>query len=261
MSESSARKLQFIPNWRASVLAVVLLPLLLTLGNWQLERAEEKRQLQQLFDERQAREPAAIEGLSPTADLRYQPVKLRGRFVNEKNLLLDNRIYQRRFGYEIITPFQLSSNGLWVLVNRGFLAGDISRRNLPSIDAITEELELIGEVHVPHGDMMTLAEDTASGWPRVIQVLAIEKIAKELGKELFPYTVRIKSPTQGSFEANWMVVNLQPEKHTGYAVQWFAMSAALVMIILLANTNIWQLLLKTDKKQTEKKTTDHSNEI
>ncbi|WP_235015374.1 SURF1 family protein [Oceanicoccus sp. KOV_DT_Chl] len=226
----------------------MLLPLLLSLGFWQLDRAEEKRSLQLLFKQRQLKGPIEIEQVQPQQDLRYQPIKLRGHYINQKNLLLDNRIYQRRFGYEIITPLQLTGTDQIVLVNRGFLQGDISRRELPAIEAIEGEVELIGEVYVPQSEMMTLAADNASGWPRLIQVLDMDALAKEFGSALFPFSVRIQSPIAGSYEANWVVVNLQPEKHTGYAVQWFAMSATLIIIMVLANTNLW-VLLKQRKSQ------------
>lgn len=219
-----------------------MLPVVISLGFWQLDRAEEKRQLQDLFEHRQLAGPVALEALNTQADLRYQPVTLRGEFVNEKAVLLDNRIYQGRFGYEIITPFRLVDSKTMVLVNRGWLEGDISRRSLPAIKAIAGEIALIGEVYVPQGDVMLLADESASGWPRVMQSLNIEALQKEFEQTLFPYSVRIKQISAASYTPNWVVVNLQPEKHTGYAVQWFAMAVALLVIGLLANTNLWSLI-------------------
>ncbi|MCP3909135.1 MAG: SURF1 family protein [Oceanicoccus sp.] len=242
MSDLQSKRLQFTPNWRASLLAVLLLPVVISLGFWQLDRAEEKRQLQDLFEHRQLAGPVALEALNTQADLRYQPVTLRGEFVNEKAVLLDNRIYQGRFGYEIITPFRLVDSKTMVLVNRGWLEGDISRRSLPAIKAIAGEIALIGEVYVPQGDVMLLADESASGWPRVMQSLNIEALQKEFEQTLFPYSVRIKQISAASYTPNWVVVNLQPEKHTGYAVQWFAMAVALLVIGLLANTNLWSLI-------------------
>lgn len=242
MSDLQSKRLQFTPNWRASLLAVLLLPVVISLGFWQLDRAEEKRQLQDLFEHRQLAGPVALEALNTQADLRYQSVTLRGEFVNEKAVLLDNRIYQGRFGYEIITPFRLVDSKTMVLVNRGWLEGDISRRSLPAIKAIAGEIALIGEVYVPQGDVMLLADESASGWPRVMQSLNIEALQKEFEQTLFPYSVRIKQISAASYTPNWVVVNLQPEKHTGYAVQWFAMAVALLVIGLLANTNLWSLI-------------------
>lgn len=236
------KQLKFTPNIRASALAVLLLPVLISLGFWQLDRAEEKRQLQQLFEQRQSKGAIPITQLETQRDLRYQPVTLRGSFVNDKAVLLDNRIYQQRFGYEIITPFKLAEQNVLVLVNRGWLPGDPSRRTLPKIAAITGTVELSAEVYVPQGELLQLAASDSSEWPRIVQSVELDKLGDEFSTPLFPYTVRLSAGEPGSYQANWVVVNLQPEKHTGYAVQWFAMSATLLLIGFLANTNCWSLL-------------------
>lgn len=240
--EKESNRLQFSPDWRVTVLVLLFLPLLLSLGMWQLDRADEKRQLQTLFAQRQANGPIAIEQLAGSQDLQFQPVLLTGEFINDKTLLLDNRIHHRRFGYEIISPFKLSQSNEIVLVNRGWLAGDISRRSLPVIEPINGEIQLVGEIYVPHSDMLMLAEDESKGWPRVLQSLDIEALQAEFKLPLFRYSVRLTQPSVASLQPNWMVVNLQPEKHTGYAVQWFSMSATLMIITFLANTNCWALI-------------------
>ena len=38
------------------------------------------------------------------------------------------------------------------------------------------------------------------------------------------------------------MVNVTPAKHTGYAVQWFAMAFALGIIFIFFNTNLAELL-------------------
>lgn len=246
MFRIGGRQLQLLPDWRATVLALLLMPLLLSLGFWQLERAEEKRQFQLLFQQRQASGPVLIEKLDPDSDIRYQPVSLRGEFINDKALLLDNKIYKGRFGYEIIMPFRLASSAQLVLINRGWLAADISRRQLPDIPVIHGMVDLVGEVYVPQGKMLELAKDMAEGWPRVVQSINIDELGKQFDMPVFPYTVRLQQQSTASFINNWLVVNIQPEKHTGYAVQWFSMCVVLLVILFLANTNFWILIKARD---------------
>jgi cytochrome oxidase assembly protein ShyY1 len=242
MSETSSKKLKFTPNWPASVLAILLLPLLVSLGFWQLDRADEKRQLQKLFAQRQVNGPLPIGQLFNKDDLRYQPVILRGEFINDKPLLLDNRIYKGQFGYEVIMPFQLESQNTIVLVNRGWLAGDKSRRTLPDIERLTGVVNLTAQVYVPQGEMLRLAVEENQGWPRVVQSVSIQDLAPEFEQAMFPYSVRLQEGSMASYSANWVVVNLQPSKHTGYAVQWFAMSITLLLIGVLANCNLWSII-------------------
>lgn len=238
----SQRSLQIIPDWRTCLFAVLMLPVLISLGFWQLDRAEEKAQLNALFQQRQQAGPVDISQLDETSGLAFQQVSLRGRYSDEKLLLLDNRINQGRFGYEIISPFMVEDSDLVVLVNRGWIAGDRSRRTLPAVETITEPVSLLGGVYVPQGALLVLGEQQTAGWPRVVQQLDIESLATELGINLYPYTVRLKAGSTGAYKLNWMVVNMQPEKHHGYAFQWFAMAAAVIIITLVLNTNIIAVL-------------------
>lgn len=239
MAADTKFRVQF--DWRVTVLALCLLPVLLSLGFWQLDRAEEKRQLQALFDQRQQSGPVPIASLADSGDLRYQPVSLRGEFLNDKTLLLDNRIHQGRFGYEVVVPFRLRDAERIVLVNRGWVPGDSSRRSLPAPVPVTGPQLLTGTVYVPQGKLMVLAETRDTGWPRVVQSVDVDSLRDAFEQPLFAYTVRLDAGSPGALETYWQVVNVQPAKHTGYAVQWFAMSATLVLIALLANTNLWSL--------------------
>lgn len=242
MSGVDTKRLQISVDWRASALVLLLLPLMLSLGFWQLERAEEKRQLQALFQQRHDRGPVAIELLEASADLRYQPVSLRGEYINDKLIFLDNRIYRGQFGYEIITPFKLAGSDLVILINRGWLQGDVSRRTLPGINTVNNSVELIGEVYVQQGQMLALGKEQVMAWPRVVQSMDVSGLKDTFDARLFPYTVRINEFSPGHYQPNWVVVNIQPAKHTAYAVQWFAMSFTLLLIAFLANTNAWALI-------------------
>ena len=235
------------PDWKVTMLAVILLPCLLSLGFWQLSRAEEKQVLKAVFEQRKTLDPVSVATLLQERDLRYRQVSLRGEYLNDKVLLLDNKIYRGQFGYEVISPFMLADDELIVLVNRGWISADISRRTLPDIDSVEGEVELIGEIYVPQGEIMTLGQQNDTGWPRVIQSLSISNLAAQFDKEVFPFSVRLSAVAEGAYQPNWVVVNIQPEKHTAYAFQWFAMAGTLVIIVLLANTNLWQLLKQRRK--------------
>jgi cytochrome oxidase assembly protein ShyY1 len=221
--------------------ALLLLPVLVPLGFWQLDRAAEKAALNTLYQQREKSQALALDSLdagTAKSELQYQPVTLQGHYLNDIQLLLDNRMFQGQFGYEIITAFQLAGSERLVLVNRGWLAGDKSRRSLPEVPVISGPQLLQGEIHVSLGQPLLLGEQTAGPWPRVVQFLDMQALTAELGAKLFPYPVRIDASSPSAFQPNWMVVNMQPEKHHAYAFQWFAMAAAVVIIVLVTNTNI-----------------------
>lgn len=241
------KALRFTPDIKATVLGLLLLPGLIALGFWQLDRAEEKRQLNLLFEQKKNSPAQPLQSLVVGEDLRYQPVIITGHFVPEKNYLLDNKIYKGRVGYELISVFEQQPSKALLLINRGWIAGDPARQKLPTIEPLPGLLQLKGEVYVPLAKMMVLAETEEKGWPRVIQQLDMTRISEQLQTEVFPYTIRLSEAQTGVKQRNWPVVNIQPAKHTGYAVQWFAMALTVVFIIILSNSNLWSLLRGKEK--------------
>lgn len=227
-------------HWPTTCFAAVFLPIFIGLGCWQLNRAEEKQILQAQFDQR--REAAPIELSAAATPEGYTPVRLRGRFDNEHSFLLDNRVSEGRFGYEVITPFQLQGEAGAVLINRGWVVGDPSRRQRPVIDAVDGPVEITGYVHYEEPGYHLAQNIDEPGWPKRLQYVDIDEMQRQLGASLAPFVVRMDSGLPGAYRAQWPIVNMRPENHIGYAVQWFAMALALVLAWLFASSNLWQLL-------------------
>jgi cytochrome oxidase assembly protein ShyY1 len=58
----------------------------------------------------------------------------------------------------------------------------------------------------------------------------------EASADVFGSSVRLAEATPGVLARNWSVVSTTPEKHRGYAVQWFAMATALVLLYFYYST-------------------------
>ncbi len=230
---------QFRFDWKLTLLTAVLLPLLVLLGFWQLLREQEKLALQDVYAARQMEAPAALGTLIPAADLQYRQVELRGTFDNAHTFLLDNRIHQGRVGYDVITPVTTDDNQQ-VFINRGWIAQGPSRALLPAIAALDGQVLLRGSIYVPVGDPFVLGEAVATeGWPQVIQTLDLMRMAKEASyteAALFPYTVRLAEGAPGVLVRDWPLISTTPQKHRGYAVQWFAMATMLLGLYLYYST-------------------------
>lgn len=244
------RDFRFDLEWRTTLLTAVLLPLLVFLGFWQLERAQEKALLASAFNERQSKPPAPLTtdiAAGPRETLAYLPVRARGQFLVGRDILLDNRIHRGQFGYEVVSPLLLDRVEEVVLVNRGWIAGDSSRRTLPEIPSVAGPVDVTGHLYIAPGSPYLLAEQViGEAWPKVVQVLEIEKLRPAVeaaaSKPLFPHVVRLDSGQSGALTIDWQVVNVSPEKHTGYAVQWFVMAFALLVLFLLRSSNLWPWL-------------------
>lgn len=223
-------------DWKLSLLVLLLLPLCIRLGFWQLAREQEKLLLQQTWEARQAEVPAPLASLDPVADLQYLQVWLEGRYDNEYVFLLDNRIHEGRAGFEVVQPFR-TTDGMVVFVNRGWLAQGSSRQVLPMPPLLQEPVRVEATVYVPVGEPLVLGEiEPGEEWPKLLQTLDLEELGRLSGfadsDKLFPYSVRLAEAAPGVLERNWSVISTTPEKHRGYAVQWFAMATALVLLYL-----------------------------
>src|SRR4051812_49138058 len=113
-------------------------------GNWQARRAEEKRLLGEQFDQALRSPPIALAPGADTAGLIHKHVAVRGRFIAERTVLLDNKLRQGRPGYEVVTPLRLGSSEWYVLVDRGWIAAPLSRALLPDVRTPVNELEIDG---------------------------------------------------------------------------------------------------------------------
>jgi len=63
-SRLMARRLEFDFEWRITLFTLLLLPLLISLGFWQLQREDEKRALAAAFERQQALPPAPLASLA-----------------------------------------------------------------------------------------------------------------------------------------------------------------------------------------------------
>ncbi len=222
--------MQFQPGWKLSVFFLLLLPCLIGLGVWQLQRAEEKRDILSKVAQRRSELPIALEQLLQRRQPAFSQVELRGHYLDDKMVLMDNKIYRGQFGYEVIMPFRENTGGL-LLVSRGWVKGSLDRNQLPVIEPVAGVVELLGEVYVPLGEAFTLGSNALpDGWPKRLQSLDVAELSAALNETLYPYVIRLRESSVNTFEPLWQDVNMQPQKHTAYAVQWFAMAATLVAL-------------------------------
>ena len=99
--------------WLPSLATLLILPILLSLGFWQIQRAQQKQTLIQHYKERKQHPPLSlqqIESEKKIVNLRYYRAQLTGHYDNTHQIFVDNRLHNHRVGYYILTPFVLSAN-------------------------------------------------------------------------------------------------------------------------------------------------------
>ena len=221
----------FRPGVLPSLVVLLLLPLLLSLGAWQLQRADEKSAL---LDRQEARRQApaqAIGELEQSADLAFRRVLLRGYFDAEHSLLLDNRTRDGHVGVELLQPFYDQPSGLWLLLNRGWLPWP-DRRTPVAFSTPSGALQLQAWIYVAPGETFQLqADQPGNSWPQLMTRIDTHGLWQQLGRAGWPFELRLL-PGPAAYQARWAVVAMGPEKHLGYAVQWFAMALALACLFI-----------------------------
>lgn len=221
----------------AGVLALGMFCLLLTLGFWQLDRARFKEEQLQRSSEREASAPLALQqalSRGGAEEWQYLPVRMSGRFLGNTQFLLDNRTLGGRAGYHVLTPFAGADGS--VLVNRGWLPIGSNRSVLPSVDVNTQPATITGRLVPPPRPGLLLGDDGHAGeaWPRVVQSVDVEKMSLELGRDLPPAMLRLDPGSAACLRCEWSTVaGIGPERHQGYAVQWFSLAAALVVLMVV----------------------------
>lgn len=222
-----------------SLATLCLLILLLSLGFWQLDRAAQKRALLEAYGDRPADAPLLISpGFVPDADWRYRRAEVVGRYVAERQFLLDNRVYHGRVGYQVLTPVRLAQSDYAVLVNRGWVPQGATRADLPPLPVPPgERLRIEGLIDIPHDDVFVLGEgeDRDPGWPKLLQRIRLELHAEQLGMRLLPMVLLLDEDQPGGFVRDWNPIVIGPERHVGYAVQWFALAAVLSILYVWVN--------------------------
>jgi surfeit locus 1 family protein len=228
----------FNPGLLSSLITLVLLYTMVSLGFWQLDRAAFKEDLQQKIVERKNFSPVGFEELPQASDdRRYYPVKFYGEFDQSHNILLDNKTSNGRVGYHVFTPVKVDDTRA-ILVNRGFLKQGQSRDNLPVIETPEGRNLFQGLLDLVPSRAMVLAENVqeTTHWPIVLQYIDLHEISELLGYQLYDMILWLDKEEPGSLEYDLPVLNLNSAKNNGYAFQWFALSFALLLIYVIVNT-------------------------
>lgn len=216
-----------------SLLFAMGLGLFLSLGIWQLHRADEKKALMAARESRGQDTPLRLDGQQADLEaLRYRRVVVAGEYDAAHQFLLDNRMRGQQPGYEVLTPLRIAGSGMAVLVNRGWmpLGRDRARPPEPTLGATAVRLSGVVEHFPAVGFKLKGAEVPAPGWPALVQVAEPEALAGRLGYPVLPYQVLLDESAGEGYVRAWRENRLTPEKNLGYALQWFLF--ALVAAVL-----------------------------
>jgi cytochrome oxidase assembly protein ShyY1 len=223
-------------RWLPFIAAVLVAALGIALGLWQLRRAAEKDAIAARMTAHAAEAPQPLE--TPVRDpaaLEFRRVKLRGEFLPNWTIYLDNRPYRGMAGFEVLTPLKIAGSDRHVLVDRGWVARDpADRTHLPRIEtrAGTVEIEGIARLHASRLLQLGKAAPVIPG--AIVQNIDPEAFARASGLSMEPLVIEQTGAGGDALVRDWSLsTDMTGDRHRAYAFQWFALAATALLFFLV----------------------------
>lgn len=225
---------RFTPRWRMSLIAFISILLFTRLGFWQLQRGEEKKHMLAAHHAFANQAPIAWQP-SSESPAQYQQIVVHGQFLPQV-LLFDNQHHQHQFGYHVISPLAVS-NGHVILVDRGWLAGDVTRQTYPVIDSPAGFVNVLGQAYYPSTKNWVLGQSLEKKQANlaIVELIDTQLISQFLHKSVYPFIIRLGKDEAKGFVREWAIVAMPPERHNAYAFQWFAIAFVIFILFVVLN--------------------------
>ena len=225
---------RFQPSLWPTLAAVAGIALTFALGNWQLDRGREKAALAERI--KSAHRDALI--AMPSAEIKpddvaWRRVEASGRFEPKYAVLIDNRVLHGGPGYHVVMPLKLGASERHVLVNRGWVAGTNSRSQLPQITTPSGMVTVVGLATVPSRRYLELSTRIAEG--NVWQNLTLERYRAAVPIAIQPVVIQQENDLSDGLQRVWAPSDVGTSTHYGYAFQWFALAAAILIFYLVTH--------------------------
>ncbi len=229
-------RLEYRPSLWPTLAACAGIALTLALGNWQLGRGQEKTALKARL-EQLAHDPAISVSTRELAapDVALRRVEARGTYEPKYMVLIDNRVSHGVAGYHVVMPLRLGDGSRYALVNRGWVAGSGDRSRLPEVRTPSGTVTASGLAVVPGKRFLEISTQVAEG--NVWQNLTLDRYRKAVPIAIQPFVIQqdAEGAPQDGLLREWPPPDSGADMHYGYAFQWFAMSAAILIFYLVTH--------------------------
>jgi surfeit locus 1 family protein len=226
---------EFRPRLIPTLATLCMMAITFSAGRWQLNRVSEKESLQSLFQ--QSQQLPAVNLARPMADanvLHYRAVVAEGEFLPDKQIYIDNREHDGRSGYHVITPLKIAGTGDIVLVNRGWVERGRNYSVAPVVQVPDGRIPVMGIGSLPSKKFLELSDQAIAG--KVWQNLTFERVKVVLGLNVLPILVLQQNDRTSGLSPVAEQPDFKINMHRGYAFQWFALTATLLVIYVVVNT-------------------------
>jgi surfeit locus 1 family protein len=227
---------RFAPHAWAVALTAVLVAAFVSLGWWQIGRAHEKRAMMESF-ERGAGTSVALDAADIDELPRYQHVSAAGQYEPARQILLDNMPSSTgQPGYRVLTPLHRGGAERILMVDRGWVPLGATRQQLPVVAVEGGRRSVAGrldQLPVPGVRVGGAQAPGETGWPRVLNFPTQADVETALGQPVESRILLLDASSPDGYQRSWRPsVGFPPERHLGYAIQWFALAVTLIVIFV-----------------------------
>lgn len=224
-------RFQFQPRFITTVAAAAGVAVTLALAHWQLGRAHEKEALAMRLAALAKDAPVTLSSAEVRVeDVEWRRVAVRGRFDPRYGVLIDNRIRHGVAGFHVVMPLAIGDGSRHVLVNRGWVAGNADRSRLPDVRTPDATVEITGLAVTPSRRFLELSQRVVEG--RVWQNLTLDRYRQAFPIALQPIIIQQENALDDGLAREWDPPNVGVDMHYGYAFQWLALSATVLVFYL-----------------------------
>ena len=222
-------------RWIGWSLAALGMAVFILLGVWQLQRMDRKAALLAAADAalQSPAQPLARALGGPPGSI--QRIRDHGRFLAGV-VLLDNQMRHGRAGVKVYRPFESDAGGV-VLVDLGWRALPPDRA-LPAVPPPPSPVTVAGLLAPAPAPGLALGPATVEAGPQrwLAARLQPATLGPLLGVSALPEQVLRLDPALPFGDARDLDLlpnTLPPERHLGYAVQWFGLALTVLVVALV----------------------------
>ena len=221
-------------NFKTKILifAIIFVPITISLGMWQIERANEKKLIIANYDKLLVSTPIVLQKNQMLDN--WQPIETIGTY-EDIIVYEDNAINNGKAGFKVYHLFR-NDDGTFIFVHRGFIGRNLIKNNLPEVEIPAEKKSIYGTTLFKQNN--TFVKNIEESDSRIIQEfntsLLIERYPMLKDKYLHPFLFNLDIRDVDKYQPIEKPVNMTASKHIGYAIQWFGLCAALIILTIYA---------------------------
>jgi surfeit locus 1 family protein len=227
--------IRFRPLLWPTLTTLPMLLLLLALGAWQVERLFWKEDLIAQRQAAVAATPVPVpRSLEEARGMEFRHVTDEGVFLHDKEIFLGATSEAGEQGYQVLTPL-LEPSGRIVFVNRGFIPAELKDPAKRPAGQIGGTVRVQGLLRLPpDGKPNWFLPDNRPDlnywfWVDIPAMSAADKI-----EGVAPFYIDADAtPNPGGWPKGGVTRLALPNNHLQYAITWFSLAVALIVIYVL----------------------------